>query len=118
MYTRQGNGFPPSALRVPRNYSGSAFREEPLSPAAEGEAAPLTVVPEPSDPPENNEEPTSAVGAFSTPGFRLDFGRLFRREGGGLDTETLLLLGLILLLSQSDAKDDLLLFLVLLLFIQ
>jgi len=108
MYTRQESGarYP----RVPRNYSGNAFREMPTPPSEmrESEEAPK-IIEAVAEPPEASEE---AVASSA----RHDPFRLFR--SGGIGSEELLLLGLILLLSQNETKDDLLLLLVLLLFIQ
>ncbi|MBE6546607.1 MAG: hypothetical protein E7668_04090 [Ruminococcaceae bacterium] len=134
MYARQPpEGRPPRPLRVPRNYSGNAFsREEPiLSASTEEPAEPIppettaeavsAETEQPSSP--RSEPPTDAAPTaaklFSAPGFRLDFGRLFRKDRGfGIGTEELLLLGLILLISQSNTKDDLLFLLLLLLFVE
>lgn len=113
MYTRQESGarYP----RVPRNYSGNAFRdppppprEDPSLPQAEEEN--LGVIEAVAEPPTDREESVAASA-------RHEPFRLFR-SGGGIGSEELLLLGLILLLSQNETKDDLLLLLVLLLFIQ
>ena len=106
MYTRQDLGRMP---RVPRNYSGNAFRED-LTPPMQEEPLPLEVT--------VNEaaslgEATSAEAAAST---HPEPFRLFR--SGGFGSEELLLLGLLLLLSQGDNKDDLLILLLLLLLIQ
>jgi len=108
MYTRQDMGA--RMPRIPRNYSGNAFREAPTPPndTPEREETPK-VIEAVAEPPAESEE---AVVASA----RHDPLRLFR--SGGIGSEELLLLGLILLLSQNETKDDLLLLLVLLLFIQ
>lgn len=127
----------PRSVRVPHNYSGNAFRREKDTPFAAPAEQAEPVSEEPSElsfslPPntedragseqsEGSEAPTdtSAGKLFSAPGFQLDLGRLFGKEHGrGIGLEELLLLGLILLVSQSDTKDDLALLLLLLLFIQ
>ncbi len=148
MYARQPpEGRPPRNLRIPRNYSGNAFVREDTVPAAAGTATDEEMPPvTPAEPslataseaeavsaeahtadtesaPPSDTDPAPADKAaaklFPSPGFRLDFGRLFRKDRGfGLGTEELLLLGLILLVSQSDTKDDLIFLLLLLLFVQ
>lgn len=106
MYSRQDLGA--RAPRVPRNYSGNAFRELPPEPKNLPEEEPKMI--------EAVAEPPSEPEESLTASARHDPLRLFR--SGGIGTEELLLLGLILLLSQNETKDDLLLLLVLLLFIQ
>lgn len=116
MYARQppAGGFP-RPIQLPSNYRGTAFSEEaPASPPP----------PEPKEAPVTKESDGAAPALsggrlFSAPGFRLDLGRLFRRDGGGgIGMEELLLIGLILLLSQSETRDDLILLLLVLLFVQ
>ena len=111
MYVRP-QGYPSSGgVQLPRNYSGSAFRE-PLNSVeeeiSEEEATPTEEKEPVSAPPEDTEallkqkspEPTSLFGT------------------GGIGSEEILLLALILLLSDSDIGDELILFLVLLFFIK
>ncbi len=69
--------------------------------------------------PASSAKEIPAGSLFSAPGFRLDLGRFFNRSKGlGIGFEELLIIGLILLLSQSETKDDLIFLLLLLLFIQ
>ena len=127
MYARQPpQGRFPRPIQLPNNYSGNAFSTEPID-----STEPLQEPDEPKageEPKEirnqaesdKKEEPSLSTGKlFPSPGFRLDLGRLFRSDrGAGLGMEDLLLIGLILLISQGETKDDLLLLLLLLLFIQ
>ena len=115
MYAQQ----PPRQFDLPRNYSGNAFSKEaptPPPPPVEEEETEEAAPKETISPSEPKEDPALPVGA-SRP--RLGLSRLFGR-GRGLEIggEELLLIGLCLLLSQSDTKDDLLLLLLLLLLIQ
>ena len=114
MYAQQ----PPKSFDIPKNYSGNAFSQEtpvpPSPPATEEEkqeidaSEPLAVA--------SPEEEALPVGANR---LRLGFPRLFGRSRGiEIGGEERLLIGLCLLLSQSDTKDDLLLLLLLLLLIQ
>ena len=129
MYARQPpQGKFPRPIQLPSNYSGNAFSPEPREPIEPiEEISPITHVTEgrneenlkdTSHPQKENDSlPTQKL--FTAPGFRLDLGRLFRSDtGAGIGMEDLLLIGLILLVSQGETKDDLLLLLLLLLFIQ
>ena len=122
MYTRP---IPPASsdrmdsrgLQIPPHYSGNAFREIPPPPPTEEISDDISEVmkfPEPSpDPPiEEPSLPTSAKK--SGKGIHFDFKHLF---SGGIGTEELLILGVLLLLSQGEDNDDIFLFLILLLFI-
>ena len=129
MYARQPpQGRFPRPIQLPSNYSGNAFSSEPqeFNEPTEEVSAPPPIA-------ENIEEERSEEATrpkrenaslptgkpFPSPGFRLDLGRLFRSDkGAGIGMEDLLLIGLILLISQGETKDDLLLLLLLLLFIQ
>lgn len=113
MYSRRefGERYP----RVPRNYSGNAFRESAPP------AATVDLPSEPTKPDEVIEESAvlseeSKQEELSVPSGKLELGRLFGQSGIG--SEEIFLLGLILLLSQSEKQDDLLLWLVLLLLIR
>ena len=103
MYSRRD--FGERYARVPRNYSGSVFREE-APPATAELPMELTEVHEELPSPKENE-----AAAVSLPSNRL-FGN------GAIGSEELLLLGLILLLSQSEERDELLLILLVLLLIR
>ncbi len=114
-----------SEISVPENYSGSAFRDIGEEVAQESEIDENNVIEDPkSSQAENIEESKECSkvieniehkkGFFSS-GLGFDFGKLFR---GGFGFEELLIIGLILLLGQSDESNDIILFLVLLLFIQ
>lgn len=133
MYARQPpDGRFPRNVRIPRNYSGNAFRqeEEMPPPTVVAEESRETKLPPASPPPSPSEEevkeapaePSAAASVgklFPSPGFRLDLGRFLNRgRGGGIGFEELLIIGLIFLLSQSETKDDLVFLLLLLLFIQ
>ncbi|MBQ9783805.1 MAG: hypothetical protein IJW44_04745 [Clostridia bacterium] len=133
MYARQPpDGRIPRNMRIPRNYSGNAFRQEPeVSPFSpeEQQDAPPDTLPEPSQEPvpqersadtpqESPQEDAPAGKLFPSPGFKLELGRLFGKDrNGGIGFEDLLILGLIVLVTQSDTKDDLAFLLLLLLFI-
>ena len=120
MYVRQTpDGRFPRSVRVPQNYSGNAFRAEDAPPPDAGT----------SSEPERTEEKDETVESSTTaemavskplpsPGFRLDVGRLFGRQGRGFGVEELLILGLILLVASGESGDELLLLLLLLLFIE
>ena len=130
MYARQSmDGRVPRNLRIPRNYSGNAFRrEDDLPPNDSAELSseisdPISSLPSVDDARETertdiaaNAETVSKI--FPSPGFRLDLGRLLNHTGGGIGFEEILIIGLILLLSQSETKDDLILLLIVLLFVQ
>ncbi len=123
MYARQGpQGRFPRNVRVPQNYSGNAFREEEPIAVLE-EAPPVNDTPstqnlEESAPASASSEPIGKL--FPSPGFQFSLGKLLggKDRGLGIDTEELLIIGLILLLSQGEGSDDLILLLLLLLFIQ
>lgn len=110
MYARpSGYRYPSQSLRVPSNYSGNTFREE------EREETPVKAQEE-ALPTESEETVESSL--LSKRGFGLRLGSLFGK-GGGIGTEELLILALILLLADgSDGFDDLILFLLLLFFIK
>jgi hypothetical protein len=130
MYARQPpEGHFSRTVRVPRNYSGNAFRNEEAleDPNVPADTAPVpetsdTPIPPISDPPVLREEETPSAETMGkgilSPGFRLDLGRFLHRGKGGFGFEELLIVGLIFLLSQSETKDDLVFLLLLLLFIQ
>ena len=96
---------------MPENYSGNTFREPPLL--------------EPDDEEEQLEQPTESteetapvsLPTDSAPAQKLHLGSLFGGKGG-IGTEELLILALVLLLFDGESNDDLVLFLILLLFIK
>ena len=116
MYARpSGYRYPSQSLRVPDNYSGNTFREnrqdEEPPEVREEETASVPI----NDDPQNA---MSEAAAASKRGFGLRLGSIFGKNGG-IGTEELLILALILLLADSDEGfDDLILFLVLLFFIK
>lgn len=110
-----------NGIRIPSNYSGNAFRETngtpppvPAEDAAEESFDENTDATEASAP--RREEGTDRAQAL--PVFNSGVGGLFKKGGGGIGLEELLILGLILLISQNDTKDDLAFLLMILLFIQ
>ena len=106
MYVRPQGYRYSGEVRLPENYSGNTFREPPLieSDVAEQEN-------------EHNEAEPASLPSESTPASKLHLGSLFGGKGG-IGTEELLILALVLLLSDGESNDDLMLFLILLLFIQ
>ena len=117
MYVRPPSYRYQAPMRVPENYSGNTFREEP-------EAVPPEPVAEPETEGETvalaSEESAAKPALLSQTGFSLRLGSLFGRDRG-IGTEELLILALILLLSdtgESEGFDDLILFLILLFFIK
>ena len=112
-----------SEFNVPENYSGNAFFEEMPETKTESdvteEAEEAKNVIE-----ETKNEGDEAVAVSSvrqkktlfTPraGFGFDVSKLF---GGGIGFEELLILGLILLMAQSEGNEDMIVLLALLLFI-
>ncbi len=119
MYTRQyTDSRYPKDLSIPGNYSGNAFRKSPLvedlpkeEPAYQAE---YTKEDMSSEAPDGNKKEEAAPVSVSP----LLGNSLFRRGGGGLGLEELLILGLVFIISQNDTKDDLAFLLMMLLFIQ
>ena len=118
MYARQSaDGRGTKGMKVPPNYGGSAFSGITPPPA-------LTQV----DSFEEEERKTVADDSRSLPTGNTsaelrecESGGLFRffgGESGGIGLEELLILGLVLLISQNDVKDDLAFLLLLLVFIK
>ena len=111
MYVRPPSYRYQAPMRVPENYSGNTFREEPdvAEPETEVETVEIT-----------SEESAAKPALLSQKGFSLRLGSLFGRDRG-IGTEELLILALILLLSDTgdgEGFDDLILFLILLFFIK
>ena len=122
MYVRPPTYRYPPSVRLPDNYSGNAFREQetpPLLPDPTEPEAPSKS--SESDISESEQEPAKAAptSLLSPHSFRLRLGSVFGKKGG-IGTEDLLIIALILLLSDndSDSFDDLILFLALLFFIK
>ena len=122
MYSRYPN-YRFGGIKIPENYSGNAFSEPP---SEEIEQSAEQVAPEEptalaSAPEARAPDTDESVSASLTRqkrrlpfGFNFNLGRLF---SGGFGFEELLLIALILLVSQNDSGDDLILFLALLLFV-
>ena len=119
MYTRSHGRFP-RGMRVPENYSGNAFRVEPVESSVEDMSQNengVTAREQENAEAKRKEEDTPA--GLSLPRPRLFSGGLLSRltGGGGIGLEELLLVGLILLLSEDGGNDDLVLLLILLLLV-
>ena len=113
MYARQSQA---KGMRVPPNYSGSAFQNisNPTSDVVYTE--PVT---EPcEDTPKSQGDIPAASLSASKGDEKVGFSRLFGGASGGIGLEELLILGLALLISQNDTKDDLAFLLLLLVFIK
>lgn len=133
MYTRPPQGRFPKGMRIPQNYSGSAFRpaaeegnESPSDLPTPYEPPPLfepraSAPPHPSDGEDSSEASKLTQKEDSpTSSTRLTLRSLLsgNKEGGGLGSEELLLLALLLLFWGNDGADDLPLLLLLLLMIK
>ena len=126
MYTRYPNYRFGSKVKLPENYSGSAFSsgENDISSPSEAEESSELLsaeVPE-VDSAQSREESEADVAVMGReekkiklPSFKFDVGKLF---SGGFGFEELLIIALILLISQGDNDDDTVLLLALLLFIR
>lgn len=127
MYSRPQYGRYAHEVRVPENYSGNAFREEPPSPPVEEMTENMTEktvgfdgIRDENSPKditvcEGTESMTGVVKKTGPlAGFGLDIGKLFKH---GLGFEELLIIGLMLLISQGDNNDDILILLAILLFV-
>ena len=115
MYSRQNRGND-SSLHVPENYSGCAFSESKgidLPPRFLEVAKPTPedyAPPPPPPPPPRKEE------AHIPPIPLLPIARASSQRLGGLEFDQLLILGLIFLLSRGEEGNDVLIWLILLLF--
>ena len=114
MYSRQGDVRHTNRVNIPANYGGSFF-----APSAD------VGLPSPEEKPEEtpaasseSQETLTPVGAAPTKEEHPTglFG-LFGKGNGGVGYEELLILGLALLISRNEAKDDLAFLLLLLLFV-
>ena len=132
MYSRYPNYRFAGGIKVPENYSGNAFdkskestvplQSEEATESIENTATNDTAVAS-SDPESGvsytEEDSVNVAGLndkkFKLPSFNFGFGKLFSH---GFGFEELLIIGLILLISQSDTDDDIILLLILLLFIK
>ena len=115
MYARQS---PQKSMRVPPNYGGSAFNnisDIPQSDISE-EAAPQAA----DDTTKAAEEILTHIDSSGDKHVSEKAGlfRSFSGSSGGIGLEELLILGLALLISQNDTKDDLAFLLLLLVFIK
>ena len=110
MYARQPPDRRPP-FRIPGNYSGNAFSKKEESP-------PCEETPETVEAPAPTEEspPPSEPAAQPTSSLSRLFGH--SEQSMGIGTEELLLLGILLILSQSDEGGDILPFLLILLFLK
>ena len=116
MYVRPQNYRYPEGVRLPKNYSGNTFRE----PLPEEEPAP-------DSPKESLAGQDEAVSKSAESTSSEDTAALLTQKssplsslfgGKGIGSEELLIFALILLLSDSEMGNDLILFLILLFFIK
>ena len=110
MYSRQGDRRYLRNMNIPSNYSGNAFRQDEESVDISDTSAEDTAEP---DETRDKALPEDA----STQDASVGLSRLLGRGGGGIGFEELLIIGLAILVSQSNARDDLALLLLLLLFV-
>ena len=110
MYVRPQNYKYPSGMRLPENYSGNTFRE----PIIEDEVTDTEIAEEVKK--ESEDSTVTSALLTQKEGFGLRLGSIFSDKGIG--SEDLLILALILLLADSEAGQDLVLFLALLFFIK
>ena len=115
MYTRPHNTRFASAVRIPAHYSGNAFAadDEPAVPNPQASEAPPQTYAPPAPKAESDSSTETSIRP-QTPKFGLSLRGLF---SGGIGSEELLILGMILLLLGNEGTDDLVLLLLLLLFI-
>ena len=122
MYSRYPN-YRFGGIKIPENYSGNAFSEPAEKVAEQGESEDLPEQAEESlditakVAPEDEKSVSAALLERKRRlpfGFNFNLGRIF---SGGFGFEELLLIAIILLVSQNDSGDELILFLALLLFV-
>lgn len=122
MYSRTSSGREVGGYRIPEGYRGNAF--SPINPTTE-EVTPAPI--EPELPPAEAEGPEQSLPVSlpqkSEPRALSPLASLLPPKPSGtkgllgdIGLEELLILGVILLVSQSETDDDILLFLILLLF--
>ena len=122
MYVRPPSYRYPPSVRIPDNYSGSAFREQETPPLlSQADETEISTEKEQKKEAQGTQEPPAAEeGSLLSPRhFGLRLGSLFGKKSS-IGTEELLIIALILLLSDSNSEsfDDLILFLALLFFIK
>lgn len=119
MYARQtASGRASRNMKIPPNYGGSAFFRESDD---EFSAAPITQIEETTEEQEQTSDGIAAVSmtsAHDSEDEKAGLFHLFGSGSGGIGLEELLILGLVLLISQNDVKDDLAFLLLLLVFIK
>lgn len=120
MYVRPQGYKYQSEVRLPENYSGNTFREPiEAEEMTEDESVETASVEESVQDVDSVEKDTAQAAALlPKSNFKLRLGSLFGGNKGGIGTEELLILALVLLLADSEGNDDLILFLVLLFFIK
>ena len=126
MYSRYPNYRFSSGVKIPDNYSGNAFKQTESEAETSFEAVDAVETAEAKDESAlvsavaDTEDSAEALPTSAPPrrplfgGFKFNVGRIF---SGGIGFEELLIIGLILLIAQSDTDDDMILLLALLLFI-
>ena len=121
MYSRYPN-YRFGGIKIPENYSGSAFAEPPPREAVREAATDVEPSAESIDRIAETDTAVSSTPtlppkrerAASPLGFRFDLGRIF---SGGIGFEELLILAVILLVSQQEGQKDLIFLLLILLFV-
>lgn len=116
MYVRPQNHRYPSGIRLPENYSGSAFRE--LSQGEEAQNAEDLTETEITASLDGEEQNTEAPALLPTMKNSSEPHPSPLLRGHGIGSEELLILALILLLADNAKDDELILFLALLFFIK
>lgn len=112
MYVRPQGFRYPEGVRLPNNYGGNTFREvAPEEEVSEVSAeAPAAQAETPSEQKSSETETAALLTKKDSPSSLFGF--------KGIGSEELLIFALILLLSDSEIGDDLILFLILLFFIK
>ena len=120
MYSRPQNYRYTGDVRLPQNYGGNAFwqqneqksppsHEEDLTPSATDESELEEAI--------SPRETSATDSLLPKPSFKLRLGSLLGNNKKGIGTEELLIMALILLIADGDGNDDLILFLIFLLFV-